>query len=443
MLTGPDVSTGGHPLAPVIPHIAPPGRLDVHSVDTAEEWKLWRQVFENYLVLSGVENKPETVKVALFENCVGLDALRMVNSLKYQRDDDRKVLANVMRKFEEVLVGERKEFFQRFKFNRRNQETEESIEQYVAVLRNMAKSCGFCDCMYDKLLMDRLILGVRDEKLREKLISQKSLDLQSAIDLCKSLEIASVQLKEMKEVEGINAVTNKTSFKGSSRPTYGGKSVSGRRNRPSLSKAQESLTGRCKFCCKSHEFRKELCPAWGKQCNKCGNKNHFSVSLLCRANKGKVNALQASRDSDESSSDAEQIYVVETVCSLPHSKKGIYCTMVINGQNVRMQIDCGATVNVLPARYVDVSEIVPDSVTLQMWDKSTMKSLGKCKIKTINPRNGLMYNVKYVVVKDDSVLVPLISAKAAVKMGLITINYDQFQSVNVVNAELSFCDAFP
>ena len=72
-----------------------------------------------------------------------------------------------------------------------------------------------------------------------------------------------------------------------------------------------------------------------------------------------------------------------------------------------------------------------------------MKSLGKCKIKTVNPRNGHMYNVKYVIVKDDSVLVPLISAKAAVKMGLITINYDQFQSVNVVNAELNFCDVFP
>ena len=64
-----DVSTGGQPLTPLIPHIAPPGNLDVRSADTAEEWKLWRQVFENYLVLSGVENKPETVKVALFENC--------------------------------------------------------------------------------------------------------------------------------------------------------------------------------------------------------------------------------------------------------------------------------------------------------------------------------------------------------------------------------------
>ena len=291
--------------------------------------------------------------------------------------------------------------------------------------------------------MDRRILGIRDEKVREKLISRKSLDLQSAIDLCKSLEIASAQLKEMKEVDVINAVTNETPFRGGTRPKDGGKRAYGRRTRPSLGKAQEGGMLKCKFCCRSHEFHEEFCPAWDKKCNKCGNKIHFSVSVLCSANKGKVNALQDSRNSDQSSSDAEQIHVVETVCSLPHSKKEIYCTMVINGQNVRMQIDCGATVNVLPARYVGASEIVPDSITLQMWDKSTMKSLGKCKIKTVNPRNGHMYNVKYVIVKDDSVLAPLISTKAAVKMGLITINYDPFQSVNVVNAELNFCDVFP
>ena len=164
MSTDPDISTRSLLPASLVPHIAPPGKLDVHSTDTAEEWKLWRQMFENYLVLSGAKEKPE-VKVALFENCVGLDALRMVNSLQYQSASDRKVLDNVMKKSEGILVGEQKEFFQRFKFNWCNQESEENFEQYVAVLRNMAKSCGFCNCMYDKLLMDRLILGVREEKL--------------------------------------------------------------------------------------------------------------------------------------------------------------------------------------------------------------------------------------------------------------------------------------
>ena len=33
----------------------------------------------------------------------------------------------------------------------------------------------------------------------------------------------------------------------------------------------------CKFCAKKHEEKKEKCPPWGKTCDKCGARNHFSV----------------------------------------------------------------------------------------------------------------------------------------------------------------------
>ena len=64
----------------------------------------------------------------------------------------------------------------------------------------------------------------------------------------------------------INAVTNETPFRGGTRPMDGGKGAYGRRTRPSLGKAQEGGMLKCKFCCRSHEFHKELCPAWDKKC---------------------------------------------------------------------------------------------------------------------------------------------------------------------------------
>lgn len=33
----------------------------------------------------------------------------------------------------------------------------------------------------------------------------------------------------------------------------------------------------CKFCGKRHTKRREEYPAWGKNCNKCGEKNHFAA----------------------------------------------------------------------------------------------------------------------------------------------------------------------
>jgi hypothetical protein len=121
---------------------------------------------------------------------------------------------------------------------------------------------------------------------------------------------------------------------------------------------------------------------------------------------------------------------------------GIYCDMLVNGQNVRLQVDCGATVNVLPKKYCEGQDIRPESVNLRMWNGSTLQALGKCKIKTINPKTGTKYKVDYVVVDDD--LRPLLSRNAAEKMDLITINYQNFKTdvptVSVVKGTSIFED---
>ena len=66
----------------------------------------------------------------------------------------------------------------------------------------MEKSCGFCDCMREKLIMDRLILGIRDQKTRERLISQQNLDLKRAIFLCNSMEATQEQMKVLGVTDG-------------------------------------------------------------------------------------------------------------------------------------------------------------------------------------------------------------------------------------------------
>ena len=33
---------------------------------------------------------------------------------------------------------------------------------------------------------------------------------------------------------------------------------------------------RCRYCGTTHQRKKELCPAFGNRCNKCGRENHFA-----------------------------------------------------------------------------------------------------------------------------------------------------------------------
>lgn len=85
--------------------------------------------------------------------------------------------------------------YERYRFNNRKQEQGESISAYVTELRVIAKNCALEEITPDEILRDRLVLGVRDEKVRERLLRINDLALSKAVDICKAAEQTSQQLK--------------------------------------------------------------------------------------------------------------------------------------------------------------------------------------------------------------------------------------------------------
>ena len=47
------------------------------------------------------------------------------------------------------------------------------------------------------LIRDRLVLGTKDSSARARMLREPKLDLQKAIDMCRSSEISKSQLKDM------------------------------------------------------------------------------------------------------------------------------------------------------------------------------------------------------------------------------------------------------
>lgn len=81
----------------------------------------------------------ETFKVAMFLTVIE-ETLEMYEGVHFAIETDRQILNNVVETFEEFCVGETNETYERFIFNRRNQEDSESIDQYVMVLRKLAQT---------------------------------------------------------------------------------------------------------------------------------------------------------------------------------------------------------------------------------------------------------------------------------------------------------------
>ena len=75
-------------------------------------------------------------------------------------------------------MGATNEIYERNRFNKRDQEAGESIESYVATLRSLAKSCNYCE-LTDSLIRDRIVVGIRENSFRKKLLQGSKLTLPS------------------------------------------------------------------------------------------------------------------------------------------------------------------------------------------------------------------------------------------------------------------------
>ena len=77
----------------------------------------------------------------------------------------------------------------RFYFHRRDQDTNESIAEYVAELRKLAAPCEFGDYL-NEALRDRFVCGLRRESTQKRLLSEVDLSLSNAVSIAQSMEAA-------------------------------------------------------------------------------------------------------------------------------------------------------------------------------------------------------------------------------------------------------------
>ena len=91
-------------------------------------------------------------------------------------------------------------------FNSRSQKEDESIDHYVTALTTLAKSCNLRQCLHYSLIRDRIVFGVKEPALRKKLLQERQLTLEKAIDICKSGETTTQHLKDLATAADSNEV---------------------------------------------------------------------------------------------------------------------------------------------------------------------------------------------------------------------------------------------
>ena len=70
-----------------------------------------------------------------FLSVIGEDALEIFDGMDFTPETDNQVLKKLVKKCEEFCIRQTNKTYERFIFNRRDQEDNQSIDQYVTVLQ--------------------------------------------------------------------------------------------------------------------------------------------------------------------------------------------------------------------------------------------------------------------------------------------------------------------
>ena len=404
-----------------------PPQLNLRG-NLAVSWKRFKRVWENYEIAAGLDTKENPLRVATLLTCLGPDAIELFDGFTFAEDADKEDPDKIIEQFENYCVGETNEMYERYKFNTTVQELGESIDTYLSSLRTLAKICNY-DALEDSLIRDRMVIGIRDESTRKKLLQQSKLTLKVCVDICRANEQTEQRIKAMKQEE-VSVVRKQN-----------------KRVNKSNSTGKVVRFGECKFCGREHKQIKEECPAWGKRCLKCGGENHFKAK--CRAkqqnqttkqpkqvNQRKIHTV---RECSQVDSDDEQYVVsVETVNGVEDYPSKLHAEMMLSDYRVDFQLDSGSTVNIISeddykAIYGDykVKHLQKSTSKLVMYNKTEIRSLGKRKLKIINPINDKSYYLKFFVVEGKSK--PLLGAAALQEMELIFVNREFVQGIEDKN----------
>lgn len=246
---------------------APAPLSDAKPMD--KTWKMWKQEFIIFLKAAGFDKKTNEEKAFCLMNQIGRVGLAAMQEMHFESDEEKDydILIN---KFDEYFDPPKRETEERFKFYTRSKKNNESIEAYIADLKEKAKTCNFGD-LTDSLVRDMVILDIKDKHLKKILFQEKSLDLPKLTIMYKQFELSTEKMKE---------VTKKAAVENSD--------VKPKECNAASADNNKKTKNVCWRCGTSHPLG--ACPAFKVICGNCNEKGHFTQKCLNKSPSGSTNS---------------------------------------------------------------------------------------------------------------------------------------------------------
>ncbi|GFR03747.1 retrovirus-related Pol polyprotein from transposon 17.6 [Trichonephila clavata] len=287
---------------PTIPAFEP-------GTNPSESWRHRKEGLEDYLEALRYSEAPEKTKTALFRHLCGEELKKQLRAFDLKPNDGCEGFLEI------------------------KQEQGEKFTDYYSRLRNAVDECNYGESQ-DRMLRDKIIQGLLDKVLQERLIretSKKAKTLQEVVSECKAAENSKVQASVMNEKLSVNALKN---FR--------------KDQNQSMNNQKNEVN--CKQCGKIHEKKK--CPAYGTKCRNCDGRNHWAKMCRTQRNKQKNVAARRVNVIEENCENSETICIGELKSVNELDMKETNCVwyekIYVNKTPVMFKLDTGSQMNVIP-----------------------------------------------------------------------------------------------
>lgn len=394
--------------------------MDWHSSDLEGSWKSFKQHAE-FMFSGPLKEISEPQKCSYLMIWIG-EKGRNIYSTWTLTGKESEELKTYYERFEQYVKPRTNIIYNRYKFHSRIQKENETFDQFVTEVQLLVKDCNFKET--DDMVRDRLVIGIRNSKIREKLINIGSeLTLEKTLEIARLHELSAAQAKSMSgEDYKVNTIQ-----KGSSQRRHGqvnrqtnytgqGQGKPRKQKQHKHSNDTNKLNkSKCTKC--GYEHGKYVtCPAQGQTCKKCGKQNHFWK--LCRTKS--VNVVNVDNCS-ENNSDSDDFLFLGSIDLNVNSVNTSKWTqdLTIDDMQVNFNIDTGAMCNVISLATIKLvereRELKPSLAPLKSYSGHKMTTNGTITLPCKLGSN--MYSVIFHVVDKD--VKPVLGADTCEHMGLV------------------------
>ena len=197
---------------------------------------------------------------------MGDEADDILRSFKLSKDDIIKY-SRVKERFEGFFVKHRNAIYERVKLNLRKQEEGETVAAFINDLYILVGHCEYGD-LQDEMIKDRLVVGLRDSKLSEKLQLDPKLTLNVAVTSVRQSELVHRQQSDLRKDDGrklpIDGVEKERKHPSGHKR---GDPSTQKKSGPPKKAPQQS---KCNHCGLSPSHDIKSCPAKDCVCRGCG-----------------------------------------------------------------------------------------------------------------------------------------------------------------------------